>query len=569
MGPSNCCLRLKLPIICVIVLLFSLIIFEVSAFSITASIGRPYQGRLINGIPFPNQFQGYTLRDPERSYATPEAIGALLDAIDAVQEQYPDTCNLYFGDFSHAGGGWINMHRSHQNGRDADLGMYAKGNRPLDTFVPMNEEILDVPKTWCFIESLLRSQHVQYIFLDHRIQRLLHEYALSRGGDPFYLETLFGNNRGAIMQHVRGHYDHMHVRFYTPWSTMAARAEDENEQKRTAIEMAQQAYLPKQVNYYVKGNERGLEELAQSFGVNQKDLCRWNRMQLNDMLSPGACMVFYKRSFEVEPVHLARSLQPDSVPDSPGFQLASAHGAGALSDSRVAIRESGSRERKLSLTSPYIYTVHRGDTLDKVAKRSGMDIKDLCELNGLRPKAGVKPGQKIKLVSSKSSSSYADVSRSSAIKSVHAVSVADSKTLKGFAPVVYTAERNDTLPKIAKQRGIDLNTLCQMNGLSKNSTLKPGQKIQLSTQDAGERLPASSKAGNTSVRSASKRSNSARSTLQANMKPVADSKVKAAACSPQKSQGIQKVSTKSSTSRVGSTAVQTNVEKAPQKKAKK
>ena len=100
--------------------------------------------------------------------------------------------------------------------------MYAKGNRPLDTFVPMNEEILDVPKTWCFIESLLRSQHVQYIFLDHRIQRLLHEYALSRGGDPSYLETLFGNDRGSIMQHVRGHYDHMHVRFYTPWSTMAA-----------------------------------------------------------------------------------------------------------------------------------------------------------------------------------------------------------------------------------------------------------------------------------------------------------------------------------------------------------
>jgi LysM repeat protein/murein endopeptidase len=569
MGPSSCCLRLKLPIIFVIVLLFSLIIFEVSAFSITTSIGRPYQGRLISGIPFPSQFQGYTLRDPERSYATPEAIGTVLDAIDAVREQYPDTCDLYFGDFSRSGGGWINMHRSHQNGRDADLGMYAKGNRFLDTFAPMNEEILDVPKTWCFIESLLRSQHVQYIFLDHRIQKLLHEYALSQGGDPSYLETLFGNNRGAIMQHVRGHYDHMHVRFYTPWSTMAARLGDEDEQKRTAIEMAQQAYLPQKVNYYVKGNERGLEELAQSFGVNKKDLCRWNQMHLNDVLSPGACMVFYKRSFEVEPVHLARSLQPDSVPDSPGFQLASANGADALSNSRATFRESGSRERKLALTSPYIYKVHRGDTLEKVAKRNGMDLKDLRELNGLKPKEGVKPGQKIKLVSSKSGSSYAEVSKSSAIKSVHAVSVADPQSLKGFAPAVYTAERNDTLPKIAKQRGIDLNALCQMNGLSKNSTLKPGQKIQLSTQDAGERTPASSKAGNTSVRSASKRSTSSRSTLQANMKPVADSKVKPAACSLQKSQGIQKASTKSSTSSSGSSAVKTEVEKTPQKKAKK
>ena len=62
------------------------------------------------------------------------------------------------------------------------------------------------------------------------------------------------------------------------------RVGDEDEQQRTAIEMAQQAYLPKKVNYYVKGNEHGLEELARSFGVNQKDLCRWNQMHLNDVL---------------------------------------------------------------------------------------------------------------------------------------------------------------------------------------------------------------------------------------------------------------------------------------------
>ena len=319
MGRFNSCSMLKLPITCSIVLSLSLILLETPAFSITASIGRPYHGRLADGIPFPTQFQGYYLRDQERAYATPEAIGTVLDAIDAVRAQYPDTCDLFIGDFSRPGGGGINMHRSHQNGRDADLGMYAKGNRALDTFVPMNEENLDVAKTWCFVDSLLRSQHVQYLFLDRRIQRLLHEYALSRGVDPNYLESLFGNNRNATVQHVRGHYDHMHVRFYTPWSTMAARVGEEDVQQRTVVEMAQQAYLPKKVNYYVKGSEPSLEVLAQSFGVNQDDLCRWNQMHPNDALNPGSCIVFYKRGFEVEPVHLARSLQPDSVPDAPGF----------------------------------------------------------------------------------------------------------------------------------------------------------------------------------------------------------------------------------------------------------
>ena len=567
MGLSNSCLRLKLPITCILILLFSSVLFESSSFSFTASVGRPYQGRLINGIPFPGQFQGYSLRDPERSYATPELIGTVLDAIDAVREQYPDTCELYFGDFSRSGGGWINMHRSHQNGRDADLGMYAKGNRPLDTFVPMNEEILDVPKTWCFIESLLRSQHVQYIFLDHRIQRLLHEYALSRGGDPSYLEAVFGNNRGSAMQHVRGHFDHMHVRFYTPWSTMAARVGGEDEQKLASIEMAQQAYLPQRVNYYVKGNERGVEELARSFGVNPKDLCRWNQMHLNDMLSPGACMVFYKRSFEVERVRLARSVQPDSVPDSAGFQLASANSPDTLSHSSPSLRHPALKGKTPVPATPYLYTLHRGDTLEKVAKRAGMDLDALHQLNGFNANERVKPGQKIRLVSSKASPGYEEVSRAGATKSVHAVSVADPKTMKGFTPAVYTVEKNDTLFNIAKQRGIDLNTLCQINGLSKNSRLKPGQKINLSQQDSSQQPSGSSaQTQRPSVKSSSKQSPSPQSTLQSNMKPVSGSKAKTATSSAQKQQGVQKTSTKVSKS--GDGAVPAITDRAAQKKSK-
>jgi len=149
----------------------------------------------------------------------------------------------------------MNHHRSHQNGRDVDVGMYLRGNRGADTFVPMNEENLDVPKTWCLIEGLIRSQRVQYIFLDRRIQRLLYDYAAARGADSAFLERVFGGSRRAIINHVANHYDHIHVRFYTPWSTLAAHVAGNDEQKRTVIEMAQQAFLPKKVNYYVKGNE--------------------------------------------------------------------------------------------------------------------------------------------------------------------------------------------------------------------------------------------------------------------------------------------------------------------------
>jgi LysM repeat protein/murein endopeptidase len=402
MGHFNSCSMLKLPIICSIVFSLSLMLLETRAFTITASIGRPHHGRLVDGIPFPTQFQGYYLRDQERSYATPEAIGTVLDAIDTVRAQYPDTCDLFIGDFSRPGGGSINMHTSHQNGRDADLGMYAKGNLALDTFIPMNRENLDVAKTWCFVDSLLRSQHVQYLFLDRRIQRLLHDYALSRGVEPNYLETLFGNNGDSIIQHVRGHYDHMHVRFYTPWSTMAARLGKEDVQQRTVVEMAQQAYLPPKVDYYVKGSEHSLAALAQSFGVNQSDICRWNQMHLNDALAPGARIVFFKRGFEMEPVHLARSLQLDSVSDALGIHLVSANTSGSLSARPMAGRRSYSTGRKSTLASGYTYTVQHGDTLEKGAKHAEVNVKALYARNGLKLKAGVKPGQRIRLLKAKS-----------------------------------------------------------------------------------------------------------------------------------------------------------------------
>ena len=90
MGRFKSCPMLKPPFTCSIVFSLSLMLLETPVFTITASIGRPHHGRLVDGIPFPTQFQGYYLRDQERAYATPEAIGTVLDAIDTVRAQYPD-----------------------------------------------------------------------------------------------------------------------------------------------------------------------------------------------------------------------------------------------------------------------------------------------------------------------------------------------------------------------------------------------------------------------------------------------------------------------------------------------
>ncbi len=488
MGRFNSCLGLNVICVCFAALLLFNAGFVKDVEALTIAYGQPYHGRLINGVQFPNQFPGYHLRDPERSYTSPEVVGALLDAIDAVRQKFPDTCDVLLADFSTNNGGGAIHHRSHQNGRDVDVGMYARGNRPLDNLMVMNEENLDAAKTWCLIENIIASQRVQYIFLDRRIQKILYDYAVSQGTDPAYLDHVFGNVQGSLIQHVPNHIDHFHVRFFTPWSTLAGHVGENEHQKRMVIEMAQQAYLPQKVNYYVEGNEKSLDALAQSFGVTQRELCRWNQIAGGNMLQPGSCLVFYKRGFEAEPVHLAQSLQPGFVVETPPIQYASLRSNSVLSDAPSVAEENLSpapvRQKRTSAPATPTYTtykIQKGDTLEKVARKNHLDVKALCQLNGMKKPTALKPGQTIRLAMVKPSAGQAAFAGSSVPKgrSIRNLSISSDQRNCSIAAASYKVSKGDTLQKISRRTGIGIDVLCQMNGLKKNSELKPGQAIKL------------------------------------------------------------------------------------------
>jgi murein endopeptidase len=289
--------------------------FDNPIHAMTISVGEPFRGGLINGVQFPSQLVGCKLSDEDRSYTTPEVVGALLDAFKKFEEKYPDSCDVIFGDFSREGGGRLRGHGSHQNGRDVDMGLYAEGNIPLHCFVPMNSKILDVPKTWDMIQSLLSTGSVEHIFLDRSIQTRLYQYALSEAVDPVYLSKVFRmaggeEERDCIIQHVPGHRNHMHIRFLTPWSTLAGQLKGSDPQQNEKVEVAQQSCLPQRVSYYTKENEKDFNQLANVFGVTPRDLYKWNGLSAGELPKPGERLVFYKRGIEPDPFHLARSLQP-------------------------------------------------------------------------------------------------------------------------------------------------------------------------------------------------------------------------------------------------------------------
>jgi LysM repeat protein len=467
-----------------------------SSHALTLSIGEPYRGRLVNGVPFPTDMGGYIVRDPDRSYATPELIGSLLDAIESVREKYPDTVDLFIGDFSAPGGGRLNGHKSHQNGRDVDLGMYAIGNQPLDQFVPMHAGNLDVPKTWSLIEALIRTGRVQYLFVDRKIQKMLFEYALSRGFDEDLLNRLFNDvgsgSTDAAIRHEPLHNDHIHVRFYAPWSSLAGQMDSLDPDKKALIELAQAGFLPQKVLYYVDKRQTDLAALAQSFGVRVEDLARWNHLKPNMPLTPGTPLVYYRRAFEVEPVHLAESIRPRSILPEP-IQVASVGYLPHVDVSSWARSEPREKTEK-------VHTVRRGDTPASVARAYGLSVSELCRMNNLSSKKPLKVGSK--LVVGRVSKDAVSERQEKELRRVDNTPLKDtapatpSPKAAEHKPTSHVVKKGDTLFSIAKQFGVSPDDLRAWNKLSPKSTItvgsslivsKPIQEIKTSTKGDSDR----------------------------------------------------------------------------------
>src|SRR5690606_29382302 len=130
------------------------------------------------------------------------------------------------GELSRPNGGRIVGHRSHRNGRDADIAFYLtdREGEPLeaDRFigVPSSGETyvrgaparFDDAANYRLIESLLTDPYVdvQYVFASNAIrQRLLHE-ARRRNALPALVERI----ERVLMQpgHGHPHRDHFHIR---------------------------------------------------------------------------------------------------------------------------------------------------------------------------------------------------------------------------------------------------------------------------------------------------------------------------------------------------------------------
>jgi LysM repeat protein/murein endopeptidase len=192
----------------------------------SAAVGRPQNGKLVNGEQLPAG-RGYFRRRPHLAWGTNETISGLRSAIEAVRSKHRKIHDVAVGDISAERGGKLRRHKSHQSGRDVDLGLYFLKQRKKGpkAFISGLRHTLDMPANWTLLRALVssnrKSSRASYIFLDYRVQQQLYQWAKKQGVKQATLDWMFQYPRGrramrGVIRHEPGHADHYHIRFKCP-----------------------------------------------------------------------------------------------------------------------------------------------------------------------------------------------------------------------------------------------------------------------------------------------------------------------------------------------------------------
>lgn len=189
-----------------------------------ASIGSPWFGQLGPGAVQLPSGPGYTIRRSERTWGAPNLVYYVMGVLGSMHAKHPLAHTLAIGDISERSGAKITLHRSHQAGRDIDIGFYYNkipATYPRD-FVNATIQTFDSRLNWQLLQRFLALRDlpggVQVVFVDYQVQRWLFEYGQSIGVPLETLLATFQYPRGpgapdAIVRHIPNHLDHFHVRF--------------------------------------------------------------------------------------------------------------------------------------------------------------------------------------------------------------------------------------------------------------------------------------------------------------------------------------------------------------------
>ncbi|HEX6178438.1 MAG TPA: LysM peptidoglycan-binding domain-containing protein [Thermoanaerobaculia bacterium] len=169
-----------------------------------------------------------------------------------------------------------------------------------------------------------------------------------------------------------------------------------------------------------------LAYLAEATGVDEKQLRDANPALHRGLVPPGRAKI--------------------RVPSHAAAQIASVASTLRREDEKIEVAS---------------FTIRKGDTLAKLAKKLGTTPSTIAAMNDLSPKAALRPGRSIYLP-------------------VQARRLGILLRHSDDREIFYAVRKGDTLYSIAKQYKLTVNDLRELNDLRKDSILKVGQKLRVS-----------------------------------------------------------------------------------------
>ena len=258
----------------------------------TVSVGSVRRGRVLFGKKLESDEWIY-VKDPNGSWVVDPAPKVLRELSQSIKAQYPDFDRLVINDGSVRHGGIYRPHRTHQSGRDIDIRYLLKGSVKGDyTFRFVTPANFDTERNWAIVKWLYDSGQVSRILMDHGHQKRLWKYArkrlkLSRAEIAPILSYPY-RQRGALVRHARGHYNHFHVSLKASTARKLGRAWSLQEAKRLQ-DTADKLFGWKFPHVVRKGET--YQRIANRYGVTVEQIKRWNATGERGRLSIGATLL--------------------------------------------------------------------------------------------------------------------------------------------------------------------------------------------------------------------------------------------------------------------------------------
>ena len=162
-----------------------------------------------------------------------------------------------------------------------------------------------------------------------------------------------------------------------------------------------------------------LSAIARRYGVSLQDLLRWNGLQMSSSIRPG------------DKIRIARGTSTRATPPQQP-------------------RAAGTKHKVAS-----------GETLSAIARRYGVSLQDLLRWNSLQISSPIRPGDKIHIANTGTSTRTTPPQQPIATSTKHEVA------------------SGETLSVIARRYGVALQDLLRWNGLEISSPIRPGDRLQV------------------------------------------------------------------------------------------